>query len=154
MLITIDFDQIKTLPKPPVLIKSCEGECCGILKSGKVLKDIQTYEQPDSKSKKLQIIKKDQLIDSGKTEFYIRLENYGSFVMNGKKMEVIQYLGEGNILAWDGKKSYYPNECIACEDVKKKFQYQPAKTEAWTKIYYNNKSSWTNEANLDYGWCE
>ena len=112
----INFTEIKKLPTPPVLTLGCEGECCGQIKSNKIKKTTILYFEPDSNSKKVGTLKKDDTFNLDKTLYYTRINQFGSAQLNGKKVDVLMYLSEGNVLVYDGLKSYYPEDCIACTD--------------------------------------
>lgn len=149
----VDFNYVQELPKLPVITRGCEGECCGILASNKILKDIKVFKYPDVTSALVTTLTSKNFIDKEKTEFYVRINQYGSAIDNGKQVTIIHYGGEGFTYAWDGKKAY-TTDYITGEDVLAKSKYKEAKTEKWIKVHYGQKAfGWALEPELDYGWC-
>jgi len=151
----VDIYTAKTLPKLPVLTEGCEGECCGLLKSNKARRAFDLFESPKRPSKKLAVVSKGEVLDS--VDFFTKIVKFGSTKVNGKKVIVLMYLSEGNVVIWDGKK-VRQTECNGGGDTCSENPKQ-AETESWLKI--KTKSGVTGWADLparegsefDYGWC-
>lgn len=150
----VDFEKIKELPKPPVIMRGCEGECCGMLASDKILKNIKLFKYPDSGSDVVDTLKPSLKINKDQTEFYIKIKQYGSAIDNGQKVTIITYGSEGYAYGWNGK-SAYATGYITGEDVLKESQYKAPITEKWIKINYGkNFFGWALDPDLDFKWCE
>lgn len=141
----VNLEHIKVLPSTPFITRGCEGECCSNITSNKILKDAPLFQYPDLSSKKVGVLKKDELFDLKKSEMYIRTNQYGSALFGGKKLTVYGAGEEGSVLGFDGKTiSEFgggSDECIACEN--STYSYVAPKTEAWMKIFYGkNNFGW------------
>lgn len=134
-------------------MRGCEGECCGLLSSDKILKDIKLYKYPDLTSPVVTTLSPNTRINKDKSEFYVKIKQYGSAIDNGQKITIITYGSEGYAYGWNGKKAYGTGY-ITGEDVLKESQYKEPITEKWIKIFYgNNGFGWSKDPDLDYGWC-
>ncbi len=151
----VDIFTLKSLPRLPILAEGCEGECCGLLKSQKVLADINLAEGPGRGFKNVGVIKKGEVLDS--VEFFIKILKFGSTKVNGKKLKVLTYMAEGNVSIWDGKK-VRATECTSggdiCDD-----NLKQAATESWLRIKTKRGvTGWANisargDGILDYDSC-
>jgi hypothetical protein len=147
----VDIYSLKSIPTLPVLTKGCEGECCGLIKSKKVLADVVFSESPNKTAKTLGLVKKGEVVDQA--DFFIKILQFGSTKINGKKLTVLKYIAEGNVSVWDGTK-VRATECVSggdkCDD---KIKY--AKTESWLRIKLKNGlTGWAEVSASDNGILE
>jgi hypothetical protein len=103
----VDFQRAAQPPPLPFLTQGCEGECCGILNSHTLKKEVAFRALPDANSEILKTLPKDYELRS--PAFYLKVKEYGEsdVIMHDgvrKKVKGIFYLGEGNIFVWDGVK--------------------------------------------------
>jgi hypothetical protein len=145
---TVDLSAAKSLPRLPILIRGCEGECCGILKTKMARFEFQLYETPDRSSKKVSLIKKGEAFESA--EFFTKMLKFGEVREGQKKLTVLTYLSEGSSIVWDGK------EIRATESDE---DYRSPETESWVQIKTKTGvEGWANLPSkdgkeLDYGGC-
>jgi hypothetical protein len=153
----VHIEQMKTLPATPFIMRGCEGECCGNIKSNKIINEAKLFQYPDVTSKVVGSLKKNSTFDLNKFEMYIRVGSYGSAEYSSKKLTVISAESEGAVFAFDGTKfdsfGGGSDECIACE--RSSYKYKAPVTESWIKIYYG-KNNWgwiKNVNNIEPGTC-
>lgn len=93
-------------------------------------------------------------------EFFTKITRFGEVREGTKKLTVVTYLSEGNVLVWDGKKLRDTNIIGEGEEGEGADNgYKEPTTESWVR--FKTKSGATGWAKLppkdgkelNYGWC-
>lgn len=150
----VDFQKAKAPPETlPFLTRGCEGECCGILNSNTLKKEIAFRKAPDSNSEIIKTLPKG--FELRNPIFYLKVKEYGEsevIMYDGarKKVKGIFYLGGGNIFVWDGLKFSSLDEFRGVEN---------GLSESWLRANDDaNNSGWILLDGgpgdiLELGWC-
>ena len=142
-------DSLSKLPEAPFLIRGCQGECCGILKSNVIKESIVLYKLPFHSSTVVGEIKKGELAKSIK--HYVKVNKSAKWTYQQLPVDVLFYVSEGSYLFFNGSK-------IIVDMIDGSPELD---VEEWVEVKGESISGWTSypgdamdpESHFDLRWC-